>query len=183
MVNGLVRTGFQAQDPPCVQIHHNSRDHWVMSIQIENGDIYFLDSLGLKINTSLEFQLCKIYGQNKNTILIKIPEVQKQDNSIDCGLFAIKQTGSNFAKMALTETHINYDEKYMRDHLIYCLERGLFSQFPKNRIDRAPKILKTKDHLIPINCNCGSSESSTYANILKYQFQGMPTNIILQVFT
>ena len=47
-------TGFQAQYPPCVQIHHNGRVHWVMSIQI-----------GLKINTSLEFQLCKIYGQNK----------------------------------------------------------------------------------------------------------------------
>jgi hypothetical protein len=60
-----------------------------MLIQIENGDIYFLDSLGLKINTSLEFQLCKIYGQNKNRILIKIPEVQKQENRIDCGLFAI----------------------------------------------------------------------------------------------
>ena len=36
-------------------------------------------------------------------------------------------------------THINYDEKYMRDHLIYCLERGFFSQFPKNRIGRVPK--------------------------------------------
>ena len=71
-------TGFQAQDPPCVQIHHNGRDHWVMSIQIENGEIYFLDSLGLKINTSLEFQLCKIYGQNKNRILIKITEVKNK---------------------------------------------------------------------------------------------------------
>jgi Ulp1 family protease len=132
-------TGFQAQDPPCVQIHHNSRDHWVMSIQIENGDIYFFDSLRLKINTSLEFQLCKMYGQNNNRILIKIPEVQKQDNSIDCGLFAIANAVEFCNNGFKGGTHINYDEKYMRDHLIYCLERGFFSQFPKNRIGRVPK--------------------------------------------
>ena len=124
-------TGFQAQDPPCVQIHHNGRDHWVMSIQIENGDIYFLDSLGLKINTSLEFQLCKIYGQNKNRILIKIPEVQKQDNSIDCGLFAIANAVEFCNNVIKGGTRINYDEKLMRDHLIYCLEMGSSHNFQK----------------------------------------------------
>jgi hypothetical protein len=30
-----------------------------------------------------------MYGQNNNRILIKIPEVQKQENSIDCGLHPI----------------------------------------------------------------------------------------------
>ena len=175
MVNGQVVQDLKHRTPSCVQVHHSGRDHWVMSIQIENGNIYFLDSLGLKIKTSLEFQLCKIYGQNKNRILIKIPEVQKQDNSIDCGLFAIKQTRSNFATMALKETHINYDEKYMRDHLIYCLERGFISQFPKNRIDRAPKILKTKDNLIPINCNCGSSDTIEDMIGCDWCLQPMPT--------
>ena len=102
-----------------------------MSIQRENGDIYFLDSLGLKINTTLEFQLCKIYGQNKNRILIKIPEVQKQENRIDCGLFAIANAVEFCNNGFKGGTHINYDEKYMRDHLIYCLERGFISQFPK----------------------------------------------------
>jgi hypothetical protein len=47
----------------------------------------------------------------------------------------------------------------MRDHLIYCLEKGFFSQLPTNRIGRAPTILKTKDHLIPINCDCGSPDT------------------------
>ena len=113
----------------------------------------------VKINTSLEFQLCKIYGRNKNTILIKILEVQKQDNSIDCGLFTIANAVEFCNNGFKGGTHINYDEKYMRDHLIYCLERGFFSQLPKNRIGRAPTILKTKDHLIPTNCNCGSHDT------------------------
>ena len=113
----------------------------------------------VKINTSLEFQLCKIYGRNKNTILIKILEVQKQDNSIDCGLFTIANAVEFCNNGFKGGTHINYDEKYMRDHLIYCLERGFFSQLPKNRIGRAPTILKTKDHLIPINCDCGSPDT------------------------
>ena len=131
MVNGQVVQDLKHRTPHVVQIHHNGRDHWGMLIQIENGDIYFLDSLGLKINTSLEFQLCKIYGQNKNRILIKIPEVQKQDNSIDCELFAIANAVEFCNNGFKGGTHINYDEKYMRDHLIYCLERGFISQFPK----------------------------------------------------
>jgi hypothetical protein len=101
----------------------------------------------------------KYTGKTKNRILIKIPEVQKQDNSIACGLFSLANAVEFCNNGFKGGTHINYDEKYMRDHLIYCLERGFFSQFLKNPIGRAPKILKTKDHLIPINCNCGSPDT------------------------
>jgi len=113
----------------------------------------------VKINTSLDFQLCKVYGRNKNRILIKIPEVQKQDNSIACGLFTIANAVEFCNNSFKRGTRIDYDEKYMRDHLIYCLERGFFSQLPKYRIGRAPTILKTKDHLIPINFDCGSPDT------------------------
>ena len=74
--------GFLPQDPPSVQIHHNGNQHWVLSIQLSNGEIYLLDSLALNITTSLEYLLTQIYGQNcKKKLLIKLPETQKQDNS------------------------------------------------------------------------------------------------------
>ena len=48
--------GFLPQDPPSVQIHHNGNQHWVLSTQLSNGEIYLLDSLALNITTSLEYQ-------------------------------------------------------------------------------------------------------------------------------
>ena len=44
--------GFLPQDPPTVQIHHNGNQHWVLSTQLSNGEIYLLDSLALNITTS-----------------------------------------------------------------------------------------------------------------------------------
>ena len=43
----------------------NGNQHWVLSIQLSNGEIYLLDSLALNITTSLEYQLAQIYGKNR----------------------------------------------------------------------------------------------------------------------
>jgi hypothetical protein len=49
-----------------------------------------------------------------------------------------------------------------------------------------PQELQLEPHLCVNNqvskAGIGEPVSSTYANILKYLIQGMPTNIILQVF-
>ncbi|VDH96921.1 Hypothetical predicted protein [Mytilus galloprovincialis] len=82
-------TGFQSQESPSLQIHHNGNAHWVLSLQTRDGNIYLLDSLSLNLTTSLEYQLTQIYGKDKKKLIIRIPDVQKQQNSIDCGLFAI----------------------------------------------------------------------------------------------
>jgi len=42
-----------------------------------------------KLTTSLEIQLFQVYSNSKKRLLVKIPEVQKQTNKIDCGLYAI----------------------------------------------------------------------------------------------
>ena len=52
----LSQNGFLPQDPPSVQIHHNGSQHWLLSIQLSNGEIYLLNSLALNITTSLEYQ-------------------------------------------------------------------------------------------------------------------------------
>lgn len=81
------------QSPAC-QIHHNDKDHCLTSVYYENK-IYLLDSLGTNrdedriISAVLKIQLSQIYGKNIETIQIHLPSVMKQDNNIDCGLFAI----------------------------------------------------------------------------------------------
>ena len=37
----------------------------------------------------MKIQLAQIYGRGKSQIIVKIPYVQQQNNSYDCGLFAI----------------------------------------------------------------------------------------------
>jgi Ulp1 family protease len=49
-----------------------------------------LDSMNCKtLTTSVEIQMSLIYGKGKTVVPVKIPKVQQQHNSIDCGVFAI----------------------------------------------------------------------------------------------
>ena len=72
---------------PACQIHHTHRDHWVSTL-FHRGNVYLLDSLGIErkddiiIPDGLKIQLSQIYGQGKNELSIKIPEVMKQNNKI-----------------------------------------------------------------------------------------------------
>jgi hypothetical protein len=71
--------------------------------------------------------------------LVKIPEVQKQTNKIDCGLYAI----ANAVEFCFTSfsggLHIEFNQQLMRDHLIACLEKGKFSVFSKVKVRSSAK--------------------------------------------
>ena len=50
--------GFLPQDPPSAQIHHNGNQHWVLSTQLSNGEIYlfsfkYYNFFGIPIGTNL----------------------------------------------------------------------------------------------------------------------------------
>jgi Ulp1 family protease len=81
---------MNSQSSPCVQIHHTGRDHWITPCQDTSGTIYVLDSMNSKsITTSVQIQMSRIYGKNKDIVPVKIHKVQQQANSVDCGVFAI----------------------------------------------------------------------------------------------
>ncbi|CAC5393943.1 unnamed protein product [Mytilus coruscus] len=86
------------------------------------------------LTTSSEIQLSQIYSHDKKRLLIKIPEVQKQTNSIDCGLFAI----ANAVEFCFTSfsgaIHVEFNTELFREHLVICLEKGEFIPFPKKKI-------------------------------------------------
>ena len=95
-----------------------------------------MDSLFDKITTSTEIQLFQIYSHNKKRLLVKIPEVQKQSNSTDCGLFAIAFAVEFCLTTYSGGLHVEFEQKYMRSHLMACLEKGEFSAFPKSKISK-----------------------------------------------
>jgi hypothetical protein len=106
---------------------------------------------------SQEIQLSQIYSHGKKRLLVKIPEIHKQTNSIDCGLYAI----ANAVEYCLTGytggLHIKFDQKYMRDHLISCLEKNQFRPFPKCYMSKKSKV-ESINFIIETNCDCGETD-------------------------
>lgn len=78
--------------------------------------------------------MAQIYGKDKKKIHIRMPDVQRQENNIDCGLFAIANAVEFCLYGFKGGQHIKFDQKYMREHLICCLEKGHSNQFPKNLV-------------------------------------------------
>ena len=119
---------------PACQIHHNHHDHWVASI-FHNNKIYLMDSLGNErpdkklIPTGLEIQLSQLYGEHLSDMTIHVPSVMKQNNSIDCGLYAIAFITFYCLRKQLPFDLI-FDCKQMRAHLIACFESERISEFP-----------------------------------------------------
>jgi hypothetical protein len=47
-------------------------------------------------------------------------------------------------------THIKFEQKYMREHIVHCLEKGNFSAFPKNHVEFAPENIKINTYTIKL---------------------------------
>ena len=104
---------------------HNFCQHWALSY-IRDNTVYLYDSLQPKgINSStLAEQLRALYGNR----IVKVPQVQLQKGSEDCGCFAIAFCVSlMFGDDPAT---LYYDQKQMRKHLVQYFEAKCFTPFP-----------------------------------------------------
>ena len=66
----------------------------------------------------------KLFG---NDIKIVMPTVQKQVGSKDCGLFAIAISMALMLNVPPSTKEFN--QSFMRSHLVSCLENGTFTMF------------------------------------------------------
>ena len=148
---------FDQMSKNSVQIHHTGNSHWVTSIQTSSG-VFVLDSLYDTLTSSMEVQLSQIYGTNKKRLLVKLPEVQKQSNSVDCGLFALAFAVEFCLSGFNGGTHVTFNQRYMREHLVSCLEKGEFRNFPHSLLEHKGKI-KSKSIVIESNCECGQADT------------------------
>jgi hypothetical protein len=121
---------------PSVQIHFDGSCHWTVSMKSidDLNFIYYLDSLGenLKLlKNNIQIQLSQLYSSEKNNLCVKVPRVQQQPNSNDCGLFAIAQT----VDFCYSGGRFNFKHQYivseMREHLFHCFVNEKMSPFPK----------------------------------------------------
>ena len=159
---------------PACQVHHSHNDH--------RGNIYLLDSLGNErkddviIPDGLKIQLSQIYGKGKSELNIKIPEIMKQNNNIDCGLYAIAFTTAYCFRQKLCFDLI-FDSNKLRSHLLACFENNQISEFPltnktvSSRQKRKKRLLKFRITVFVIylnvlmiwcnviSVNCGTTNS------------------------
>ncbi len=146
------------QNPPSAQIHYNASNHWVLPYQSQKDrHVIVVDSLKSPrtLNSSISIQIAQIYENGERSVQVQIPDVQRQPNYTDCGVFAIAN---------LTEVlHNNYDVDFsiirydiprMRAHLLECITKQQFTTFPK--IEKMPKMpcKVAKSCSIKIFCAC-----------------------------
>ena len=156
---------------PCAQIHHTGNDHWLVSFQDETSrDISIADSMlgGAKVlSTSVEMQLLQMYGKQK--LNISLLKVQQQNNSVDCGIFAIAfctefcYTGKRGVLQA------EFDILRMREHLINCFENMEMTPFPKFRtkMKLRKQIEQLGDYSISADCAAKCDFPNSYNDMVQ----------------
>ncbi|KZS01293.1 Uncharacterized protein APZ42_002096, partial [Daphnia magna] len=139
----------KATEDKWMQVIHDGRDHWVLVakgfVQPEHVNVY--DSLvgsawHDKHVLSCMSSLLKT-DEKKMTYIVK--QCQRQNNSYDCGVFAIAFATS----LANGEdpTGMLYDPKQLRPHLNECMTSGKLTSFPStiSRRKRSRETVKTEE--------------------------------------
>lgn len=153
-----VKKHFRRQDSPCAQIHHNSKSHWIGSFKTENSDIVtVVDSLysPKTINSSISVQLSQIYANAKSDVIrVSVPHVQRQEDFSSCGVFAIAYLTELLHDNFKTEvTHLRFNRKLMRSHLLNCIDSENFTIFPKIKFPKLPPRIP-KIESFRVYCDC-----------------------------
>ena len=158
-----------SQQPPSVQIHHTGHDHWITSFQDQQREVYVLDSKNPRhtLSGSTEIQLSKVYGNEKNILHVKIPPVQQQGNSVDCGVFAIAfmvEVCVLSSVKGLSNTV--FDTDMMRPHLIHCFNSKKFSPFPKKKHPSKLKLNRSVVFSIDKSCRARCNLPDMFDNLV-----------------
>ncbi|KAE8601137.1 hypothetical protein XENTR_v10013548 [Xenopus tropicalis] len=127
----LSQLGFNPVKGPSVQIHYDSLEkHWLTSC-FTMDHVEIADSAKIKhYCTSLRKQINDCYSAlvSDPEGTMEILDVDEQDNTHDCGVYAIANA---YEFLSGGNPICKYDRKKMRGHLIRCFERRKFSAFPK----------------------------------------------------
>ena len=152
----LSQTSFSAITQESIQIHHTGKNHWVCSTSI-GGHLRVYDSSSCKrLTSSMEVQLAECYKNlaTGSTLAVELPPAQIQQGGVDCGLFAIAFAYELAA--GNDPSDVSFEQGKMREHLVKCLERGLFEPFPRNEVTL--RFNKRQNCDIRLFCSCSRPE-------------------------
>ena len=171
-----------------IQIMYVSRSHWVCASNIgcPKNAVNVYDSIpAYSIGSpSLKRQLAAILHTQTPSFEVNFINVQQQNGSNDCGLFAIANTVSLCLR---NDPHLlRYNQKQMRNHLYNCLERRSIMPFPVQVIPSRANCQRVSTTLtVTVYCTCTvlhrKRPKHTFFNILciySVMVHGSGTNFI-----
>ena len=99
--------------------------------------------------------VCKSFSGYKvyETRRVILPNVQQQQNSVDCGIFAIAFLVELCANGFNNLMNSTFDVSEMRNHLSVCIENKHFQPFPKTQDNVKPKRSNPIIYEIEADCN------------------------------
>eukprot|EP00795_Rhopilema_esculentum_P005790 gene5790-11078_t len=117
----------------------------------ETSSVPVYDSLQ---NSRFDFQIQNVIASLihslKQEILIKVEDVQNQEDGNSCGLFAIAYAVT--LCFADDPRQIHFDKSQMRNHLMKCLCKHEMTKFPQLTTSRMPHHGKLLS--FTVNCTC-----------------------------
>ena len=123
-VEGLQDTVYQNKfkfdsTKKIIQILHISGNHWIVisNIRCGNEKMHIYDSLYTGIGEQAKELILSIFDYRALSLSM-FPEVQKQEGSNDCGVFAIATATS-----ILFGLPIKFTQSLLRPHLVNCFEK------------------------------------------------------------
>ena len=138
---------------PFVQILHISECHWavVSNIDVHTEGGSHNDTVGVydsarpsSISDRTKMAVCSFFKCSSDALHFDLVNVEKQQNSYDCGVFAI----ANATELACGKDPAvcRWDTDRMRQHLKQCLEEGVIKRFPtlqRKRVALGSRVRRT----------------------------------------
>ena len=141
--------------------------HWLtlstMKVKSSN-EIKIYDSAFTSMSFPTQQVVCQLLRdgppKRNDKILLKFMDCAYQNNSDDCGLYAIANAVAE--AFGTDPTTQDYDTELMRGHLIHCFEQNEFSLFPaRSRNSTFPDGVRYSAYL-KIYCTCQMPEEGKY---------------------
>ena len=97
-------------------------------------------------------QIASIVHEDGPELVITLKKVQKQTNSVDCGLNALACATS--LVNGINPEDKTYSVKDLRTHLLQCLQDGKMKQFPRDTGSRPQRVRATTTVKLNLYCHC-----------------------------
>ena len=123
---------------PYVQIFLVNNNHWIMAstVRAPPNNINIYDSLMQKPKQDTLDMIACYHSSNSKDLKFNIMNVQRQENTVDCGAFALAFLTSIIANQDPTQMTFSNP----RGHLIKCFTDGKISPFPSCKFYRKKEI-------------------------------------------
>ena len=131
LVDGLRYTTLQYSQSETqirhgLQIVHCRGNHWILASNIgcDEDSLNIYDSVYSSVDATTQAVLHNLFYFSD----LHVVKFQKQCGGADCGLYAIAAATSVLHKQ--DPSGVIYNQDKMRNHLIECIESGVFKPYP-----------------------------------------------------